>query len=196
VTTAYPLAWPQGFTRNKTTTNAKTRTSVAGAVANVMAELRRFGNDTSKAVTEIVISSNVTLTDGRPRDPGVACYFMWDGIQACIAVDRYNKPEENLQAIALIIDAERTKLRHGGLNIVRASFRGYASLPPPIDSKGQLPKPWWDVLGVKERATLAEARVAYLRLVKEHHPDTGGGDPARFNLVVNAWTAAQEALKT
>lgn len=193
MTTAYPLAWPQGFARNKGFVPAKTKTGVSAAVANVMAELRRFGKDSDKPVGEIIISSNVTLTDPRPADPGVACYFTWDGIQCCIAIDRYHWPEENLQAIALIIEAERTKLRHGGLNIVRAAFRGYASLPPPIDAKGQLPKPWWDVLGVKSDATLEQARAAYRQLVKKHHPDAGG-DPAKFNSMVEAMRAAEEQL--
>lgn len=192
MTTAYPLAWPQGFARNRGFAPAKTKTGVSAAVANVMQELRRFGKDSDKPVSEIIISSNVTLTDPRPSDPGVACYFLWDGIQCCIAVDRYHWPEENLQAIALIIEAERTKLRHGGLNIVRAAFRGYASLPPPVNSAGQLPPPWWDVLGLKEGATLEEARAAYLAKVKTEHPDKGG-DAARFNLVVDAWKQAQEA---
>lgn len=193
MTTAYPLAWPQGFPRNKGFAPAKTKTSVNQAVLNVMTELRRFGNDSSKVVSGTVISSNVTLTDGRPSDPGVACYFIWDGIQCCIAVDRYHWPEENLQAIALIIEAERTKIRHGGLNIVRAAFRGYASLPPPSASVAAIAKPWREVLGVTGAAKLPDARAAYVRLVKTSHPDAGG-NAAVFNLIVDAWRQAQEEL--
>lgn len=192
MTTAYPLAWPQGFPRNKGFAPSRTKTGVSGAVQNVMAELRRFGTDSGKPVSNTVISSNVTLTDARPRDPGVACYFLWDGVQCCIAIDRYHWCEENLQAIALIIEAERTKLRHGGLNIVRAAFRGYASLPPPINSAGQLPPPWWSILGLPESANLEDARAAYIRKVKTEHPDKGG-DAAKFNLVVEAWKQAREA---
>lgn len=192
MTVAYPLAWPQGFPRNKDFTKARSQPSVNTAVSNVMAELKRFGKDTDREVTEIVISSNVTLTNPRPADPGVAVYFIWEKVQACIAVDRYHWPEENLQAIALILEAERTKLRHGGFNILRASFRGYAALPPPTDKAGLLAKPWWEVLKVKDTATLEEARAAYLAATKAHHPDKGG-DSAQFNLVVEAWRAAQTA---
>lgn len=138
MTTAYPLAWPIGFPRTKVRQPSKFKTSVSQAVQNVTTELRRFGNDTGRGVQNLIISSNVTLTNQRPIDPGIACYFVWDNVQVCIAVDRYNKCEENLQAVALIIDAERTKMRHGGLNIVRAAFRGYASLPPPVDAFGAL----------------------------------------------------------
>ena len=150
-----------------------------------MDELRRFGNDSGRRVENVVVSSNVTLTESRPRDPGVAAYFRWDGIDCCIAVDRYAKAEENLQAIAKVIDAERTKLRHGGLNIVRASFRGYAHLPPPKGPDGQLKRPWWQELGFQDNASLPEAETRYRELVKTHHPDRGG-DAARFNAITDA----------
>jgi hypothetical protein len=195
VTQAYPLMWPLGFPRTASRTTSRFKTSLPGAVRNVQDEMRRFGNDSGRAVKDVVVSSNVTLMDDRPKDPGVACYFVWDGIQCCIAIDRYAKPEENLQAVALIIEAERAKMRHGGLNIVKAAFRGYASLPPPADGKEQITAPWQDVLGVKREAGLAEARAAYLAKVKTEHPDRGG-DSARFNVVVDAWKRAQEALGT
>jgi hypothetical protein len=122
----------------------------------------------------------------------VACYFVWEGLQCCIAVDLYNKVEENLQAIAKIIEAERVKLRHGGLNIVRAGFRGFASLPPPEAGSGALAPPWREVLGVSG-GKVADAKAAYIRLVKTAHPDVGG-DAAKFNLIVEAWRQAQEEL--
>lgn len=193
MTIAYPLAWPLGFPRTKARQPSRFKTTVHQAVNNVTDELRRFGNDTNRKVEHAVISSNITLTDQRPPDPGIACYFVWDGVQCCIAIDRYNKPEENLQAVSLIIEAERTKMRHGGLNIVRAAFRGYASLPPPVDGKGALLPPWWQTLGLPTAVPLDAARAAYLRLVKETHPDRGG-DAAKFNLIVDAWRRAQEEL--
>lgn len=190
---AYPLAWPMGFARTTVRATSRFKTSLTAAVRNVQDELRRFGNDSGKRVESVVVSSNVTLMDDRPKDPGVACYFIWDGVQCCIPVDRYNNPEENLQAISLILEAERAKIRHGGLNIVRAAFRGYASLPPPIDANGALPPPYWQILGIKEKDGLPAAKAAYLKLVKEAHPDRGG-NAARFNQIVEAWRQAQEAL--
>lgn len=194
MTTAYPLHWPLGMPRTKAPAPSRFKTSVSAAVNNVMNELRRFGNDSGKAVQNVVVSSNVTLTDTRPRDPGVACYFRWDGIDCCIAVDRYHWPEENLQAISLVIEAERTKLRHGGLNIVRAAFRGYAALPPPTGPDGQLEPPWWSVLGVPEGSPVAAAEARYRELVKEAHPDRGG-DPARFNAITDAVRKAREQAR-
>jgi hypothetical protein len=194
MTTAYPLAWPQGFPRTKSRNASRFKTTVHQAVNNVTDELRRFGNDTGKRVESTVISSNVTLTDTRPADPGIAVYFVWDGVQCCIAIDRYPTPMENLQAVSLIVEAERAKMRHGGLNIVRASFRGFASLPPPDEKTAALMKPWRDVLGVQPNATLEQAKSAYFRIVKVAHPDVGG-DAALFNRAVDAWRQAQEELR-
>jgi hypothetical protein len=185
VTQAYPLVWPQGWPRTAARTSSKFGTSVSGAVRNVLDELRRFGKDSGKPVENIVVSSNVTLTDQRPGDPGVAAYFRWEKIDCCIAIDRYNKAEDNLQAIAKVVEAERTKLRHGGLNIVRAGFRGFAALPPPTGPAGQISKPWREVLGIALSAKLPEAESAYRTLVKTHHPDRGG-DAAQFNAITDA----------
>ena len=94
-----------------------------------------------------------------------------------------------------MIEAERTKLRHGGLNIVRASFRGYANLPPPKGPDGQLAKPWWAELGFTEAPPLPDAENRYRELVKTHHPDRGG-DAAKFNSVTDAIRNARIELGT
>jgi hypothetical protein len=190
---AFPLHWPPGQPRQKSRTGSRFKTTVSGAVNNVQDELRRFGNDTGKRVENVVISSNVSLGNNRPVDPGIAVYFRWDNIDACIAVDLYRYPEENLQAISKVIEAERAKLRHGGLNILRASFRGYANLPPPKGADGQLAAPWWQTLELTEAtATIPNAEAAYRRLVKTHHPDRGG-DAAKFNVITDAIRQARES---
>ena len=145
MTTAYPLHWPAGLPRTKTKLQSRFQSTLHRALENVRAELRLFGKDSGKPVSDLILSSNVTLTEQRPADTGIAAYFKWDGLDCCIAVDRYPKVEHNVQAIAKVVEAERAKLRHGGLNVVRAAFRGYAALPPPRDGK-----PWWDVLGVPQ----------------------------------------------
>lgn len=193
MTTAYPLAWPHGMPRTKSTMKSKFSTSIAAAVSNVTDEMRRFGNDSGKPVQSVIISSNVTLTTTRPADGGVAAYFRWDNIDCCIAIDRYAHPEENLQAIARILEAERTKLRHGGLNIVRAGFRGFAALPPPTGPAGQLAGPWWQALGFNQPPSIAEAENKYRALVKTAHPDRGG-DAARFNEITDAIRQARNEL--
>lgn len=194
MTTAYPLHWPPGQPRQKSRSSSRFKTSVPGAVNNVQDELRRFGNDTGRKVENVIISSNVSLGSQRPVDPGIAAYFRWDNIDVCIAVDLYTLPEDNLQAISKVIEAERAKLRHGGLNILRASFRGYAALPPPKGPDGQLAPPWRHVLGIHDGAHLPMAEDAYRKLVKTHHPDMGG-DAAKFNQITDAIRQAREELK-
>lgn len=193
VTQAYPLHWPAGWPRTAAPLSSRFNTSVSAAVNNVLDELRRFGKDSGKPVQNVVISSNVTLGSSTPRDAGIAVYFRWENIDGCIAVDRYRRAEDNLQAIYKVIEAERTKLRHGGLNIVRASFRGFAALPPPRDASGQLSPPWWQVLNVTAGASLADAEAAYRSMVKTAHPDRGG-DAARFNQITDAIRQAREEL--
>lgn len=128
---AYPLSWPQGWPRTTSPSGSQFKTTLHQAMKNVEEELGRFAKDSGQKVESFLISSNFTLGQQNPKDSGVAVYFTWDGIPTCIAVDRYARIEENLQAIFRVIEAERTKLRHGGLNLVRAAFRGYAALPPP-----------------------------------------------------------------
>lgn len=196
MTQAYPLHWPQGYPRTKHPVRSQFRTSLDTAVNNVTKALRAFAKDSGKDIMNLVVSSNVTLMNTTPQDGGVAAYFRWDNLDCCIAVDRYQTPAENLQAIMHIIEAERTKLRHGGLNIVRATFRGFAALPPPTGPDGQIIPPWWHVLGFESerQATLEEAERRYREAVKTKHPDRGGS-AAEFNVITDAIRQAREALK-
>jgi hypothetical protein len=186
---AYPLAWPDAWPRNPKRGGSSFKTSLAGALENVRKSIAAFARDSGKQVTEVLISSNVTLGEQRPADPGVAIYFSWDEISTCIAVDRYEKVEDNLQAIHHVLEAERTKLRHGGLNIVRAAFRGYAALPPPQTATRQ---PWHMILGVAPTASAEVIEGAYKRLRSASHPDHGGS-PEAFNEVQRAYEQARQA---
>ena len=181
---AYPLHWPQHWPRTKAgdRKRAQFRTTLHKAMDNVDKELQRFANDSDREISDIVISSNFSLTARNPADPGVACYFTWDETTTCICVDRYDRLEHNLQAIFHCLEAERTKLRHGGINLVRAAFRGYAALPPPRSNT----EPWYQVLEVQESCTLIGVRRAYQHLRSKHHPDKGG-DPAEFQRIQIAW---------
>jgi hypothetical protein len=140
---SYPLSWPDGLPRTERKVTSQFRTTLAAALNNVRKSLEAFGKDSGKAVTEISITSNVTLGETRPSDTGVAVWFTWDGQQRCIAVDRYPKPEDNLQAIHHVLEARRTEMRHGGLHVVRQTFKGFTALPAPPGRKS-----WRDVLGI------------------------------------------------
>lgn len=171
---AFPLAWPEGFPRRQgSRETGQFKTTLAGALKNVTDSLRRFGADSGRTVQEIAITSNVALGAQNPDDPGIAVWFTWDGEQRCIAVDRYAKPEANLQAVHHVLEARRTELRHGTLALVRATMKGFAlSLPAPGA------KPWWEILQVPQNATLEQIEASYRKLAAERHPDKPGGSDA------------------
>ena len=191
---AYPLCWPQAFPRAQRRIGGAFKTSLAGALNNVERSMKLFAVDSGKKLDSIVISSNVTLGQQRPADPGVAVWFVWDGLQVCIPVDRYEKVEANLQAIHHIIEARRTELRHGGLAIVRATFTGFKSLPAPGKTSAQ---GWRAVLGFPPDRTppMSEVETNYKTLRSKHHPDKNkDGSSETFHAVQIAYEQARQEL--
>lgn len=179
---AYPLAWPGGYPRTERPQSSKFNVTLNKAMTDLEGALRLFGSDTGKKVSDVIISSNVTLGQSRPADPGVAVYFTWDDEQRCIAVDRYTKVEDNVRAIYYVLEARRTEMRHGGLTIVRAAFKGFTALPAPED--------WRTVLQLMPTAsyTADQIRERYRTLAKKAHPDAGGSAAEMARL-----TAARDA---
>jgi hypothetical protein len=186
---SYPLSWPDGLPRTERKVTSQFRTTLAAALNNVRKSLEAFGKDSGKGVTEISITSNVTLGETRPSDTGVAVWFTWDGQQRCIAVDRYPKPEDNLQAIHHVLEARRTEMRHGGLHVVRQTFKGFTALPAPPGRKS-----WRDVLGITGQVTPADVDTAYRQKATELHPDKPGGDAAAMAELNRARAEAKAAL--
>lgn len=188
--TAFPLTWPNTMPRTRTSVKSQFRTSLNSALGNVRNSLIAFSRDSGKKIEGLVISSNVTLGEQKPTDPGVAVWFSWDGLSVCIAVDRYPKVEDNLQAIHHVIEARRTEFRHGGLHIVRATFTGFAALPSPA---GTHKKPWRDVLGFHDVQLPSKGAIdsAWREKAKAAHPDTGGSADAMAQLN----RAREEALR-
>jgi len=122
IPTAYPLHWPPNYPRTRSVIKSQFKTSVSGALKNVQASIAAFSKDSGKQVSELTISSNYSLTTPSPKDAGVAVYFTWDGISTCIAVDRYAKIEENLQAIHHVIEAERGEKLETALRLAQAEL--------------------------------------------------------------------------
>src|SRR5262245_21803888 len=100
----------------------------------------------------IVISSNVELRlDGLPKsgrrppeDPALAVYWTKRKGRSletrCMGVDRCDRVEHNLAAVAATLDAMRAIDRHGGDSILDRAFQGFTALPSP--------ECWWQVLGL------------------------------------------------
>ena len=164
--TAYPLAWPPHIPRAKHREKGSFKTELPAALRNVQNALRLFAQDSGKPMSDLVLSSNVTLGDNRPQDPGVAAWFTWDGLTVAIPVDRYDTVAANLQAIFHVVEARRVELRHGTLSLVRATLQGFIALPGA--------KAPWQVLGVAENASAEQINDAYRKKMVQHHPDKGG----------------------
>lgn len=174
---AYPLTWPENLPRTERKVESQFKTGLSSALTNVRKSLEAFGRDSNKAVSNLIISSNVTLGNDRPADTGVAVWFTWDGAQRCIAVDRYPKPEDNLQAIHHVLEARRTEMRHGGLHIVRQTFKGFTALPAP-----KAAQEWRKVLGISGPASRDAIEAAFREKAKAAHPDKGGSSEAMTEL--------------
>jgi hypothetical protein len=174
--TAHPLAWPHGIPRTEASRRGASqfKTALPNALKNVTNSLRRFGDATGKPVTSVVLSSNVSLGISNPADPGVAAWFVWDGKERCIAVDRYSRVEHNLQAIHAILEARVTEARHGGLRIVQQTFTGFVALPSPIMAGGKTPA---QLLGLDGKAITSRQQVmsAHRDMARKAHPDVAGG---------------------
>lgn len=168
---SYPLHWPQGFPRSKVREGSRFKTGYDSALKNVQTSLRLFASDSGRRLEHAIMSSNMTLTGLAGNDPGVAVWFVWDGLQVAIPVDRYNTVAANLQAVHHIIEARRVELRHGTLALVRATFTGFKALPAPAG------KHWRDVLALPSDrpATRETVTEAYRLLAAVRHPDKPGG---------------------
>jgi len=169
--------------------------TVSDATARVLKELERMGMDRQ----DVVISTNIELRlDGLPRsgrrapdDPGVAVYWSWHrgrGIETrCMAIDRYDRVEDNLAAVAATLEAMRAIDRHGGASILDRAFQGFTALAAP--------ESWWQVLGLSgPNATEHHIMSAHRRLAMEFHPDRGG-DTAKMARINRARDQGLEAIQ-
>lgn len=173
---AFPLAWPIGRPRAKFRQPAAFShrgeiLQVPQGVRRVLDELGRFG------ATSIIISTNIKPTlSGFParetptnNDPGVATYFRLKNLPHAMCCDKWNRVADNLAAIAKHVEAIRGQLRWGCAEAAQA-FAGFRELPA-VGHK----RPWWEVLGFKDRpATIEVVERKRDELARLHHPDRGG----------------------
>lgn len=189
-TEAYPLTWPMGRPRSKHVESARFKTAMGTAITNIQYEVQLLGG------TGLVISSNLPLRrDGFPSaragyigDLGVAVYFNLKKKPMCFACDRWDKVEDNMQAIAKTIEALRGIERWGSGQMVEQAFTGFTALPAP--------EQWWQVLSVSSHANAHQIQEAWRRLASEHHPDRDGGNTqqmARINAARDAGLQQLEA---
>lgn len=181
---AYPLAWPDGWPRTQARERGAYRTPLPTALRNLEKQLALLCG--TRAASTLVLSSNCTLGQSNPKDPGVVAYFTWDNDAMAIPCDRWASVEANVQAIALTIEAMRAMERHGAKHMIKAMFRGFTALPAPDSAQD-----WCRVFGFPSRhdITLAHAEAAYRALARDAHPDRPGGSHeamARLNRAIDA----------
>jgi len=185
MTTAYPLAWPDGWPRTKIPVDGRYRFKRPGArgwsepwtfVPARDALIEEMGR--VSGLSNGVISSNFPIgkngprDDKRPADQAIAIYFARRGKPYVMACDRYLRAEDNMRSLTLAIEAMRQLERHGGGVMMERAFEGFAALAAPSE------EPWWTVLGVTATATRAEIEAAWRKLAAANHPDRGGSDVA------------------
>src|SRR5690606_3782201 len=124
----------------------------------------------------------------QPDDPAVAVWFLWRGEQRCIPCDRWDRVQDNINAIRHTVAAMRGIERWGTGEMLRRTAHVFDALPPPAAA----PRPWHEVLGVQTTATEREIQDAYRALAGQWHPDHPDGDPDRMK-EINA--ARDEALR-
>lgn len=188
MTNAYPLHWPPTWPRTLHPKRARFDTTFSIARDGLLDELRRLG------ARDIIISTNLELrldglpkaTRRQPTDVGVAAYFSLAGNPQCIPCDKWNRIEDNLQAIRLTVEALRGLERWGAKEMVNAAFRGFAALPAPHTET------WWEILELTPQATEPDIRAAFRRLARLTHPDAGG-DKDEFIKLQNAF---EEGLRS
>lgn len=214
---AYPLCWPVGWPRKNShqrasakfgqmknpsyggvqaTYKTRTKLTVAEATQRVLDELHRLGVRERDAI----ISTNLQLRqDGLPRsgqrkpdDPGVAVYWTKAKAQRCMAIDRYDRVEDNLAAVAATLDAMRAIERHGGAEILDRAFTGFTALPAPGQTTA---RGWREVFGFApgSRPTPSEVQAAYRKARADAHPDRGGTSE-KFHAVETAYSQAVDEL--
>lgn len=177
-----PLAWPAGFPRTKEPQESKFGNhTTTEAFREIQRQLSLMGR-----VQSVTFTYNAAML-GQPKDKGVAVYFTlatkWnsekkdhDTVRFVIPCDRWNKQQDNLWAVAKHVEALRGQQRWGCGTLER-DFAGYRALPEQTSGKG-----WWEILELRQDATVEQIETAYRKLAKVRHPDAGGTNEAFIEL--------------
>lgn len=136
----------------------------------------------------------------KPKDVGVAVYFVRKNKDFCIACDKYDDVRSNMRAIGLALEGLRAVERAGVTELLDRAFQGFARLPaaivpvaPPDFRKVLcLDKNWpWDLT---EDEAHEDLMMNYKVAAKSAHPDRGGSHESSVR--VNAALAqAKKVLK-
>ena len=186
MTTAFPLAWPDGQPRTRWRETPKFRR------ATFDTERRELTDELTRlCASSIVLSTNIQLRqDGhpysgrrQPDDPGVAVYFRYKGESMVFACDKWKRIEHNIRAIMKTIEALRGIARWGSGDMMKRAFAGFKALPPSGSD-------WRAVFGLRGTPSLDEVKLRFRELAARAHPDAGGNQHEMVRLN-DAYSAAR-----
>lgn len=221
MTTATPLAWPEGWPRTpdyqkKTGDGFKKKRYVPPSQPGGSG-YDRFANITFPesrdllfaALKKLKAASVVVSTDHptdrfnlpveskrKVNDNGVAVYFQYLGRAQVMACDRYMTTAANMRSLGLAIEALCQLERHGGGVMMEKAFEGFAALTD--GTGGKKSRHWSEILGVDPRPlgvspAVAKAMIeaAWKEAIAAAHPDKEGGSDEAAQEVN---TAREQAL--
>jgi hypothetical protein len=179
---AYPLAWPEGWSRTPATNRKRApyKTEPARAVQHLRDELRRIG-----AVGAYVKDGSPIADARNPDDPGVSVYWSTTAFKdRVIACDKWLKVYDNIHAIGLAIEHLRGMDRCGATQVVDRAFTAFGALPAA--AAAPVTRPWWEVLDIPQNAigalSVAMVQARYRELAAKRHPDRTGSAAAMLEL--------------
>ena len=217
----FPLQWPEGWARTRPDAREKSKfgyrntgqVSLWTAMNTLQAELQRLGAGNIVITSDLPTRNDgLPYADGRATDPGIAVWFVVVNRAAgrteerVFACDKWRTPSENMQAIALSIEAMRGLARWGAGDVVSRAFAGFAALPPgsasgaPTAPPEPVRRPWREVFSVpgvfadhmKPSELLAFVKHRYREQIAAAHPDKGGSPELAAELNVAMAEAEQE----
>jgi len=151
---------------------ARFDTNLRNARDGLLNEIRLLGG------RQLILSTNIPLRqDGLPyaryapiKDTGVAVYFQLNGTPQVFACDKWNKIEDNMQAIKKTIEAIRGIERWGSSEMMSRIYQGFQALPESVSVNESC----WTILAIDPQSSIEEIDKAYKTKAKEVHPDMGG----------------------
>jgi hypothetical protein len=177
---AYPLSWPAGWTRAKSTRSSNFKTPTTKTLSLLREELKRLGASSVVVSTNVPLKADGTIRlDREPLDAGVAVYFIRDQKQMVLACDQYDLLRDNLLAIAKTIEAMRGIERWGAGEMMDRAFSGFKALPAEA-SQGE---DCWKVLGIPPMSEERLVRLSHRDMIRKLHAgNSSSEDFARVNV--------------
>lgn len=205
----YPLEWPAAVPRTDPEDRTQgrfgyrppatsggrykefRRITWAKARDRLVEEVARMDGDQVLITSGIPVYSDGSGTplkgESRDEDPGAAVYFTLEGDRQVMAIDAYDRAEDNVAAIAAVLEYMRGIERHGGPTVMAAAMSGFRALPELGSGRT-----WWDVLGVRPDDPPEAIKRAWKLRSRINHPDRGG-DTVAFSELQDAWRQAKDA---